>query len=129
MGPQNAAKPAPAVAGNERRKFDCLGGSISQQDSDYEAAAQGLKDALVAELRCARYQLAIAINEIDIVGVALRFNLVDIDTAIFMSQPILSAFYDHKGNSYIEEFCALVEEKRAEYGAGQKRRRKWRRAS
>ena len=82
MSPPNAARAAPELAGNERRKFDCLGGSISQQDSDYKAAVQGLKDALVAELRCARYQLAIAINEIDIVGVALKHHLIDVRQAM-----------------------------------------------
>ena len=96
--------------------------------------ADQLAHHLLALLRVERVRSRQRVNSIDQVGAALRSHCIAPEQAIAAMNG-LGLFSENNqpthppGGGYVEEFCALVEEKRAQHEAEMKRRRKWRRAA
>jgi hypothetical protein len=97
----------------------------AQTENEYE-----LCKATLAELRLIRTRLALAITELDAIGIALSKRLISTVQAIALSNSLVHEFADrsYERDPYVEEFNALVEEKRAQYEVDMKRHRKRRRA-
>jgi hypothetical protein len=95
-----------------------------------EASEQALQQALDAELRLLTANLKADAVELDFIRFAMVHGAMDTQQAIRLSNPIVNAYTDRprQPDPYIEEFCALVEQKRAEYEEQQKRRRRRRRS-
>lgn len=132
MSPPNAARAAPAIAGGDPCKSVEAGRLNIPEYKDTTAEKQGaLRQAVLAELRLIRARLALAVVSLDAIGIATRRRLISSQQAIELSNPLIAEFADRSfdPDPYTEMFCALVEEKRAEYEARQKHRQKWMRAA
>ncbi len=76
---QNIEGPAPAAAAHEA-KSACHNASKSNETSLEKRAA--LRQALLAELRCAALRARLAGNDIEVAGVALKYGLVSVEQAM-----------------------------------------------
>ena len=86
MSPRNAARPAPAVAGNGPRKFDQAGHQITPENTTNAASQQeAMRTILLAQLRITLVELRLVETEVEFIGCALRNRLVTPHQAMQMA--------------------------------------------